>query len=171
MNQFLDYLIGDFNNRRQSFSHPTRYAYIRILHRKISDHLVYGEQAYAYKDVRPYRQFVLRPVQEEDSIRVINYDIKDPLRFVRAQNLNLITEEDLILRKGCDTIFTYKDDVYYGSLDGCECLVDWRGEETYLQNKVELGFNYYNVYDKGMCAKTHVQIWGSKHGYFQFVKQ
>ena len=60
MNKFLDYLIGEFHNKRQAFSHPTRYAYIRVLHRKISDDLIYGEQAYAFNDVRPYRQFVLK---------------------------------------------------------------------------------------------------------------
>jgi CpeT protein len=171
MNQFLDYLVGEFNNKRQAFSHPTRYAYIRILHRKISDDLIYGEQAYAFRDVRPYRQFILRPVQEGETIRVINYDIKDQLRFVKGENLDLITDEDLILRTGCDTIFTFKDNVYYGSLDGCECFVDWQGKQTYLQNKVELGLNYYNVFDKGMCVETNTQIWGSQNGFFQFIKQ
>jgi len=171
MNQFLDYLIGEFNNRRQAFSHPTRYAYIRVLHRKISDHLIYGEQAYAFRDVRPYRQFVLKPIQEDNTIRVVNYDINDPLRFVKGTNLEALTENDLILREGCDTIFTYKDNVFYGSLDGCECFVDWQGNKTYLQNKVELGLNYYNVFDKGMCAQTNTQLWGSKHGFFKFDKQ
>lgn len=171
MNQFLDYLIGEFNNKRQAFSYPTRYAYIRILHRKISDDLIYGEQAYAFQDVRPYRQFVLRPIQEGEKIKVINYDIKDPLRFVKGKDINTIVEDDLILRNGCDTVFTYRDNVYYGSLDGCECFVDWQGKKTYLQNKVELGLNYYNVFDKGMCSETNTQIWGSQHGFFQFDKQ
>ena len=171
MNQFLDYLIGEFNNKRQAFSYPTRYAYILILHRKISDDLIYGEQAYAFQDVRPYRQFVLRPIQEGEKIKVINYDIKDPLRFVKGKDIDTIVEDDLILRDGCDTVFTYRDNVYYGSLDGCECFVDWQGKKTYLQNKVELGLNYYNVFDKGMCSETNTQIWGSQHGFFQFDKQ
>ena len=171
MNQFLEYFLGEFNNRRQTFQHPTRYSYIRILHRKISDDLIYGEQAYAFKDVRPYRQFVLRPIQEDNTIRVVNYDINDPLRFVKGTNLEALTENDLILRKGCDTIFTYKDNVFHGNLDGCECFVDWQGNKTYLQNKIELGLNYYNVFDKGMCVKTNTQLWGSKHGFFKFDKQ
>lgn len=171
MDQFLDYLIGEFNNKRQAFSHPTRYAYIRVLHRKISDHLIYGEQAYAFSDVRPYRQFVLKPVKEENNIRVINYEIKNPLRFIKGNNLDQFTEEDLIYRSGCDIIFNKKDNVYYGQVEGCECFVEWRGKQTYVKNKVELGLNYYNVIDQGFLVGTEDRIWGSAHGYFKFVRQ
>lgn len=171
MNQFLEYLVGEFNNKRQAFSHPTRYAYIRVLHRKISDDLIYGEQAYAFQDVRPYRQFVLKPVQDGEKIRVINYDIDDPLRFVKGKNLEIITEDNLILRENCDTIFTCKDGVYYGEVEGCDCFVEWRGQQTYLKNKVELGLNYYNVIDQGFSVLGDFQLWGSTHGYFNFVRQ
>lgn len=170
-NKFLEYLIGNFNNKRQAFSHPTRYAYIRVLHRKISDDLIYGEQAYAFQDVRPYRQFVLKPVEEADTIRVINYEIENPLRFIKGENLDQLKETDLIFRSGCDTIFYEKDNVFYGEVEGCECFVDWRGQQTYVKNKAELGLNYYNVIDQGFAVGTEDRVWGSEHGYFQFMRQ
>jgi len=170
MNKFLEYLIGEFHNKRQAFSHPTRYAYIRVLHRKFSDELIYGEQAYAFNDVRPYRQFVLKPIVEGDTIRIINYEIDNKLRFVKGANLDQITEKDLIFRSGCDIIFKENDGVFYGEVEGCECFVEWRGQQTYVKNKVELGLNYYNVVDKGMLVGTEDRIWGSEHGAFEFRK-
>ena len=56
MNQFLELLEGTFANKLQAQSHPTRYAHIRVSHRKISDNRFYGEQAYNYQLNMPYRQ-------------------------------------------------------------------------------------------------------------------
>jgi len=171
MNQFLEYFLGEFNNRRQTFQHPTRYSYIRILHRKISDDLIYGEQAYAFRNTNPYRQFVLEPILEGNSIRMINYSIDNPSKFIKGKNLDQLSRKNLILKTGCDTIFVEDNGVYYGELKGCDCAVKWNGKNTYLQNKVELGKNYYYVLDKGICCNTHKQIWGSRYGYFKFVRQ
>lgn len=171
MNQFLEYFLGEFNNRQQSFAHPTRYSYVRLMHKKINDELIYGEQAYAFRDVRPYRQFVLRPIYENGKIRIINYDIKNPLRFMKGKNLDQLKESDLILQKNCNIIFTEKNGLYYGKIDGCECFVQWKNKQTYVVTDIILGKNYYNVTDKGMCVKTNTQLWGSQYGHFKFVKQ
>ena len=104
MNQFLEYLEGTFSNKRQAQGHPTRYAHIRVIHRKISDRRFYGEQAYNYLLNRPYRQFVIDVVVEKGQFRLKNYEIEDPKRFVGGQNLELITDEILTYREGCDII-------------------------------------------------------------------
>jgi len=70
MNQFLELFEGSFSNKRQAQSHPTRYAHIRVQHRKISDYRFYGEQAYNYLLNRPYRQFVIEVVDEGDYLRL-----------------------------------------------------------------------------------------------------
>ena len=41
---------------------------------------------------------------------------------------------------------------------------------TYLQTDVVLGKDYYNVVDRGFKVGTAEQIWGSKHGSFEFKK-
>ena len=171
MNTFLEYFLGNFNNRQQTFAHPTRYSYIRILHKKINDELIYGEQAYAFKDVNPYRQFVLKPIVIGDNIKILNYGIKNPLTFVKGKNLDQLMLDDLTEKTECATIFSEKDSVYYGKLVGCKCYVNWNGKQTYMENDIILGNNYYNVLDRGMCPDTHKQIWGSRFGHFKFVKQ
>ena len=103
MNQFLDLLEGTFANKRQAQGHPTRYAHIRVQHRKISENRLYGEQAYNYLLNRPYRQFVIEVVAEKGQYRLKNYEIKDPQKFVGCQNLDQLT----------DDILTYRDALQY----------------------------------------------------------
>ena len=49
MNTFLELFEGTFANKRQAQSHPTRYAHIRVSHRRIGETRFYGEQAYNYQ--------------------------------------------------------------------------------------------------------------------------
>ena len=67
MSQFIDFLVGTFANKVQAQSHPTRYAHIRVSHRLIGENRIYGEQAYNYLLNRPYRQFVIDVVEENES--------------------------------------------------------------------------------------------------------
>ena len=66
MSQFIDFLVGTFANKVQAQSHPTRYAHIRVSHRLIGENRIYGEQAYNYLLNRPYRQFVIDVVEENE---------------------------------------------------------------------------------------------------------
>lgn len=167
---FKEYLVGSFENKQQAFSHPSRYAYIRITHIDIGDGLYYGEQAYNYQLGLPYRQFVLEPTLNGDEIVVINYEIKDKQNYRNGKNLEMLTRKDLTRKDGCDTVFKQVNDSFVGGTQGCECFVNWRGRETYLQTQVELTKDFYFVIDKGMCAKHHHQIWGSKYGRFEFKR-
>ena len=92
MNQFLEYLEGTFHNKLQAQSHPTRYAHIRVSHRKLGETRFYGEQAYNYLLENPYRQFVIDVEIEKGQFRLKNFEIEDPKRFVQCQNLELITD-------------------------------------------------------------------------------
>jgi CpeT protein len=171
MNQFLDLLEGTFANKLQAQSHPTRYAHIRVQHRKISDCRVYGEQAYNYLLNRPYRQFVIEVVAEKGHFRLKNYEIEDPKKFVLCQNLELITDEILTYREGCDIIMEQiGHNAYRGGTSTCECWVTWQGVKTYVQNEVLLTETDYQVVDRGLHAETHAKIWGSDWGAFKFVK-
>ena len=93
MSEFIDLLEGTFANKTQAQSHPTRYAHIRVKHKKISDNRIYGEQAYNYLKNRPYRQFVIEVVEDdENTYRLKNYEIKNALRFVDCKDIDKIVE-------------------------------------------------------------------------------
>jgi CpeT protein len=167
---FKQYLEGKFNNKAQAFSNPSRYAHIIITHIDIGEGLFYGEQAYNYQIGLPYRQFVLEPTIKNDKILVLNYEITDKHLYRNGKNLESLTRNSLTKKDGCDTIFDYVNDKFVGGTTGCECFVNWRGRNTYLQTQVELTKDFYYVIDKGMCAEHHHQIWGSRYGRFEFKR-
>jgi CpeT protein len=171
MNQFLELFEGSFSNKRQAQSHPTRYAHIRVQHRKISDYRFYGEQAYNYLLNRPYRQFVIEVVDEGDYLRLKNYEIKDAIQFAECKNLELLTDDLLTYRPGCDNIIRQTGPKRFeGKNDTCECWVMRGTIKTYVQNEVVLTENEYQVLDRGLHAETHAKIWGSDWGAFNFVR-
>ena len=171
MNQFLDLLEGTFANKRQAQGHPTRYAHIRVQHRKISENRLYGEQAYNYLLNRPYRQFVIEVVAEKGPFRLKNYEIKDPQKFVGCQNLDQLTEDILTYRDGCDIIMEQVGhNSYKGGTSTCNCWVNWQGVKTYVQNEVILTEEDYQVLDRGLHAEPNERIWGSQYGPFKFKR-
>ena len=171
MNQFLDLLEGTFANKRQAQGHPTRYAHIRVQHRKISENRLYGEQAYNYLLNRPYRQFVIEVVAEKGQFRLKNYEIKDPQKFVGCQNLDQLTDDILTYREGCDIIMEQVGhNSYKGGTSTCNCWVNWQGVKTYVQNEVILTEEDYQVLDCGLHAETNERIWGSQYGPFKFKR-
>ena len=171
MNQFLEYLEGTFANKRQAQSHPTRYAHIRVQHRKIAENRFYGEQAYNYLLNRPYRQFVVEVEIEKGQFRLKNYEIADALKFAECKNLDQITDDILTYREGCDSIITQTGPAKFeGGSSTCECWVEWQGVKTYVQNKITLTKDEYLVVDRGFHAETHAKIWGSDWGAFKFVR-
>ena len=171
MNTFLDLLEGTFSNKTQAQSHPTRYAHIWVNHRKISDHRIYGEQAYNYLKNRPYRQFVIEIVAEENQFRLKNYEISDAKQFAECKNLDQITEDMLTYRDGCDIIMKeIGTNTYKGGTSTCNCWVNWQGVKTYVQNEVTLSEEDYQVVDRGLHAETNEKIWGSDWGAFKFKR-
>ena len=170
INEFFRLLEGRFENKVQAMSHPSKYAMIRVTHVNLGDGLIYGEQAYNYQLNKPYRQFVLQPKLEEDQIRILNYRLKDPSTFVNFKNLGTLSFNDIELNTGCDVIMKQVGDSFKGGLTGCECMVEWNGRETYLQNEIQLTPTHYYVMDRGFCAKHNHQLWGSKYGRFEFVR-
>ena len=165
-----EWLTGSFENKIQAFSYPSRYAMIRVTHVPIWDGWFYGEQAYTYQANKPYRQFVLLPTLEGDSIRILNYEIEGKEQFAGCKNLDKLTKDMLRLKIGCDVNLTFDGSSFTGGLSGCDCYVSWNGRDTYLQNEIELTPTHYYVKDLGFCQKNHHQIWGSKHGRFEFKR-
>lgn len=168
--EFFRLIEGKFENKIQAMSYPSQYAMIRVTHANIGNGLIYGEQAYNYQLDKPYRQFVLEPIEEQNQIRIYNYEISDKENYTGLKRLDEIDRDGLKLKPGCDVIVRQEGDSFVGGINGCECKVDWMGRDTYLQNQIELTPTHYYVMDRGFCAKHGHQLWGSKYGRFEFKR-
>jgi len=167
---FFRLIEGRFENKIQAMTYPSRYAMIRVTHVNLGGGLIYGEQAYNYQLNKPYRQFVLEPVQEENQIRIYNYEILDKQIYLGFKHLDKIDKDVLKLKPGCDVVVSRQGQSFVGGIQGCDCMVDWMGRQTYLQNEIELTPTHYYVMDRGFCAEHKHQLWGSKYGRFEFVR-
>ena len=170
INDFFRLIEGKFENKIQAMSYPSQYAMIRVTHVNLGGGLIYGEQAYNYQLHKPYRQFVLEPKEENNKIRIINYEILGKQNYVECKNLDKINKSVLKLKSGCDVYLEPKDNSFVGGIQGCDCMVEWLGRKTYLQNQIELTPTHYYVMDRGFCAQHGHQLWGSKYGRFEFKR-
>lgn len=170
--EILRLLEGQFENRTQALSNPSKFAYIRVTHVPIGNGRLYGEQAYNYKLQEPYRQFVIEPVLEGDKIRILNYEIENKENFVGFKNLDQIKNHMLALRNGCSLLVEKKGDSFEGDIEGCECFVEWGGHSTFLKTRIRLTPTHYYVLDQGFkVGDPKLQIWGTRHGMFEFVRK
>jgi len=170
MKAFEECLEGYFTNKYQAMKDPTKYAHINIRHVRLSSNLFYGEQAYDYSPMQPYRQFILKVIHENGDYIVQNYSVPNPEQHIGCKNLEIILENQLHRRLGCDIIFKLEGEIFKGYLPGKECIVPWRGKKTYLQNKIELGEDFYWVIDQGFDCETNHQVWGGEWGFLKFYK-
>lgn len=166
--KFIEWFTGEFQNKEQAYSKPLFYANVRLKHVKLDNGFFYGEQKEYSKEL-PYRQFAIKPSLVGDTIVVKNYDVDKDLHL-GFNNLDQITEDNLIYKPGCDNIIKYVNGVFEGGLEGCECYVMRDDIKTYVVNSMILGENYYHVYDKGIDIKTGERIWGSAYGHYKFTK-
>lgn len=166
--KFTEWFTGVFENKNQAFSRPTFYSYVVLTHVKLDNGFFYGEQRDKWKEL-PYRQFAIKPVYSDDKIIVKNYDVDKDLH-IGFKNLDLITEENLTYKPGCDNVILFDGQKFEGGVEGCECYVEKNGKLTYVVNNLILGENYYHVYDKGIDVESNKRLWGSAYGHYKFVK-
>jgi hypothetical protein len=169
--QFKSFLVGSFNNRRQAFSFPSQYSQISLKHVLLDNGMIYGEQWYSVRNQPPYRQFVLDISSKSKKIIVKSYKVKDKDKFLRFNNLDQLSDDDLTENIGCDNIFVKRNEVYYGIIIGCDCIVEKNGRTSFLYTASELSFNKYKVIDRGYDPETKEMVWGSEHGMFEFDKE
>ena len=90
LQQFCRLLVGRHSNQQQAFENPPFFAHIILKYRALpqfSEPTLMLEQGYAVDPRRPYRVRILRPsLRGETSIRVINFRLKEPQRFLGASD-------------------------------------------------------------------------------------
>lgn len=169
--EFKEFLLGSWNNRRQAFSHPSQYSQISLSHKLLKNGLIYGEQRYTVRKQPPYRQFVLEVKQVDDKIVVTSYKVKDGGKHLYFTDIDEITRENLEKNEGCDCIFIKQQDTFVGRIIGCDCIVERNGKESFLVTMSVLKNDKYKVIDRGYCPETKKMLWGSEHGMFEFDKE
>ena len=149
---FYDYYLGKFSNKMQAFSHPSKYAMIELTHELDENGYIRGKQAYYHSKNVPYREFFLKVELFDNNLKLCKFD------------------KNLQPKPECDMLVLFKNGVFTGGVSNCNCMVEWGDKQTYVQSEFVLTPDYYHVIDKGFCNQTNIQIWGSFHGKFEFVR-
>lgn len=148
--KFCKYFEGYFNNRKQAFSYPSKFALIELYHEKINDSKFRVRQKYAMSQTF-YRESIVKIIENNNYLLLKNYKNN---------------EENEI--SGCDVLIVEKEDEFFGKNISNQCIVKNGGKDTYLITESILGNGYYKVIDRGYDLYTNEQIWGSYNGFFCF---
>lgn len=173
------WIAGEFSNKKQAFDNPKLFAHIHVFFRPLPSEFFggigfYSEQVYDYNMWTPYRQGVHKFIEQDNQIYVENYSLKDAMLYAGSgHNRSILTtiKPDVIERRyNCSMVFTKKDNIFYGRVEGDKCLIKKGDNLTYLVSEVELTETTFISLDRGMDVNTNEQIWGSTHGALCFEK-
>jgi hypothetical protein len=171
-------LSAGFSNQQQAFENPPLYAHILVKFRPLPQ-LVPGslllDQSYAINPAAPYRLRVLRPALGADGLVIHNQALVDDQRFWGAiDNAELrsqIQPADLRPLEGCAYVVREQGDGFVGEVEpGCRCLVERKGQTTYLVSRLELSAAGMRTIDRGHDPQSHELVWGSLAGEFEFER-
>lgn len=174
------WMAADFSNQAQAFKNPPFFAHIRVCMRPLPLELLDGvslmlEQAYDYMLNRPYRVRVFKLWENDGSIELANYTIKDEENFFGAtrdpERLNQLTADHLELMSGCNMDVEWTGHSFVGRIKpGKACTVVFKGQTTYLDNEFEVDDQKLLSIDRGRDPATDEQVWGALAGPFEFVR-
>ncbi len=151
IDKFIDWYVGSFNNRKQSLSHPFMFKEVNLTHKYLGDNTFYGEQETVYTN-NIYRKFKNVITESDGLIIVKNYTLED--KYI----------------PNCNIVFKFDGTQFVGEVEGCNCLVEREGKQTYVKNSTFLGEDTYRVYDRGYEVESDEYVWGSEWGYFEFIR-
>jgi CpeT protein len=150
--KFCEYFKGYFNNQKQAFSYPSKFALIELYHEKLDDHKFKIKQKYSISDT-PYRESIIKIIENDNFLLLKNYKNDGETEI-----------------NGCDVLVFEKEGEFLGKNISNQCIIKNQGKDTYLVTESILGEGYYKVVDKGYDLYTNDQVWGSYNGFFCFNK-
>ncbi|GAB4543324.1 MAG: chromophore lyase CpcT/CpeT [Pleurocapsa sp.] len=172
------WMAADFSNQEQAYANPPFFAHIRVCMRPLPYELLDGvslflEQAYDFMLNKPYRLRVLKFNLVGDRIDLENYKVKDEEKFYGAsrdlQQLQNLTPDLIEKMSGCDMDVDWMGNHFQGKIKpGKACIVERKGQITYLDNSFEIDGTKLISYDRGRDPKTDELVWGSVAGPFHF---
>lgn len=174
------WMAADFSNQAQAFDNPPFYAHIRVCMRPLPYTLLSGfslflEQAYDYLLNAPYRLRVLKFTPQADYILLENCLVREEQEFYGAsRNLDLLSQlqpERVETMPGCNMIVEWTGQSFKGRVDGKGCIVNRKGQVTYLDNEFEVDGEKLLSLDRGRDPETDELVWGSIAGPFHFLRR
>jgi hypothetical protein len=171
-------LSAGFSNQQQAFENPPLYAHILVKFRPLPQ-LAPGslllDQSYAINPAAPYRLRVLQPEMGADGLIIRNQALIDDQRFWGAiddpERRSRIQPSDLRPLEGCAYVVREQGDGFVGEVEpGCRCLVERKGQTTYLVSRLELSPAGMRTIDRGHDPQSHELVWGSLAGEFEFER-
>lgn len=171
-------LSAGFSNQQQAFENPPLYAHILVKVRPLPQ-LAPGslllDQSYAINPAAPYRLRVLQPEMGPHGLIIRNQALFDDQRFWGAiddpERRSRIQPGDLRPLEGCAYVVREQDDGFVGEVEpGCRCLVERKGQTTYLVSRLELSPAGMRTIDRGHDPQSHELVWGSLAGEFEFER-
>jgi hypothetical protein len=171
-------LSAGFSNQQQAFENPPLYAHILVKFRPLPQ-LAPGslllDQSYAINPAAPYRLRVLQPEMGPDGLIIRNQALIDDQRFWGAiddpERRSRIQPSDIRPLEGCAYVVREQGDGFVGEVEpGCRCLVERKGQTTYLVSRLELSPAGMRTIDRGHDPQSHELVWGSLAGEFEFER-
>ncbi len=177
--RLIQMLSAGFSNQDQAFENPPIYAHILVRFRPLPQ-LAPGslllEQWYSVAPAQPYRIRVLRAEKAPGGELLIhNQALREEQRFWGAvedpELMAQIQDQDLRLLEGCTYVVREQGNGFVGEVEqGCRCLVERKGVTAYLVSRFELDPLGMRTIDRGHDPSTHVRLWGSLAGPFEFQR-
>ena len=174
------WMAGDFGNQQQALDNPPFFAHIRVCMRPIPPGFLKGtclflEQAYQVALDQPYRLRVLEFLDIDGRILLHNHSLADGERFFGCardqRRLQDLQPSDIVTMPGCSMWVDWTGHSFIGRIEpGKGCRVNWRGQDTYLDNEFEVSEGAFLSLDRGRDPVTEERVWGSIAGPFQFTQ-
>jgi hypothetical protein len=172
-------LCGEFCNQSQAFENPPMYAHIQVRVRplpQLEPGSLLLEQAYTITPNHPYRLRVLQVLRHQGELRIRNLAVQGEAEFFGAgadpTQLMALKTDDLLPLEGCTYLVSQDGDGYRGSIEpGCNCIVERKGQRTYLVSEFEISGDRMLTLDRGHDPVSHELVWGSLAGAFEFHRR
>lgn len=175
------WMAGDFCNQAQAIDNPPFFAHIRVCMRPMPTGFLPGaslflEQAYDFALNQPYRLRMLEFLEVEGRILLHNHSLNEGERFFGAarnpEMLQKIAPTDIVEMPGCSMWVDWTGHSFVGRIQpGKGCKVNWKGQDTYLDNEFEISADMLTSIDRGRDPVTDERVWGSIAGPFRFTRR
>ena len=172
-----DWMQGSYNSEEQSQNDSDYYNILlemkKIWTNRSDGYWLYVEQAVAETKDQPYRQRIYHLVFEDNIIKSIIYSLRDEKKFIGGwKNTEIFYDLDpdsLQKRIGCEVIIKWlNENTFIGSTVENKCTSNMRGA-SYATTEVTITNNMVLSWDRGYNDKDE-QVWGAVKGGYIFKK-
>ena len=174
------WMVGEFNNKKQAIDDPAWYVHLKLWHRpvrcELGEFCVFAEQSNVLQLDQPYRQRLLILNQDENKdIKGQYWAFKEPLNYKGAgenpERLQAISKADLIELPGCQLNIRLNHNQYIAQPHAdLKCCFEYAGKTRQVIIGFEVTSDKFTSFDRGVDPDTGKSLWGALMGPYQFDK-